>query len=211
METLIRLQNLFLNVLLGVSNCPTPLMLWDLKILSIPMQILKAKLLPFHHVSTLPGNSLGKQVLNKQQRLGLPSVFDEIKPFLSKYEVVNVNSVSKMEWSGFINKKIDYENRLQILEASKGYKKLDSLSLSCEDYEVKSYFYNLNLAQSCVKFRQRSLTMTHCRMHYLSQYLKTAFVCPSCTEGNSNDYQKPMFFDQLSHWTVCSKYAKMRL
>ena len=68
MEKLIRLQNLFLNVLLGVSNCPTPLMLWDLKILSIPMQILKAKLLLFHHVSTLPGNSLSKQVLNEQQR-----------------------------------------------------------------------------------------------------------------------------------------------
>ena len=74
-------------------------------------------------------------------------MFDEIKPFLSKYEVVNINSVSKREWSGFVNKKLDYENRLQILEASKGYKKLDSLSLSCEDYEVKSYFYNLNLAQ----------------------------------------------------------------
>ena len=39
-------------------------------------------------------------------------MFDEIKPFLSKYEVVNVNSVSKMEWSGFINKKIDGKAKL---------------------------------------------------------------------------------------------------
>ena len=81
MDKLIKVQNLFLNVLLGIRNCPTPLMLWDLKILSIPLNILKSKPLLFHHISSLPESSISHQVLSLQLRLNLPSVFEDIKYF----------------------------------------------------------------------------------------------------------------------------------
>ena len=75
---------------------------------------------------------------------------------------------------------------LHILELSKNLKKLDYLSLSCETYEVKPYFYKLSLAQSRIKFQERSLTLKHVRLHYPSdkEYLKAAFSFPSCTKDN---------------------------
>ena len=42
------------------------------------------------------------------------------------------------------------------------------------------------------------------------EYLKSAFVCPSCQNQNEND-NEDTFYDQLSHWRVCSKYASMRI
>ena len=123
MDRLTKLQNLFLNVLLGVRNCPAPLMLWDLKILSIPLQILKEKLMLYYHICNLPKTALSFQVLKEQQRLKLPSVFDEIQPFLSKYGVSDITGFSKKDWSLFVKQKIDLENRNHILELSKNYKK----------------------------------------------------------------------------------------
>ena len=140
MDKLIKLQNLFLSVLLGVKNCPTPLMLWDLKILSMPLQILKSKLILYHHISTLPENALSYQILCQQERLNLPSVFDDIRSFLARYEVVDIKSFTKKEWATFVKKCIHNENREYLLDASKRYKKLDYLGLSCEDYEVKPCF-----------------------------------------------------------------------
>ena len=85
---------------------------------------------------------------------------------------------------------------------------MDHLSLSCENYEVKPYFYKLNLALSRVKFRERALTVKYCRLHFSSdkQFLKSAFVCPSC----SKDSEGPQFYDQLSHWRTFSSYEYLR-
>ena len=103
---------------------------------------------------------------------------------------------------------MDEENRESILNSAKKYKKMDHLSLSCEDYEVKPYFYELSLALSRVKFRERALTVKHCRLHFSSdkQFLKSAFVCPSCSKDNEG----PQFYDQLSHWRSCSSYEYLR-
>ena len=164
----------------------------------------------YHHISTLSDNSLAYQILCQQEHLSLPSVFDEIRSFLAKYEIIDVKSFTKKEWHTFVKRCIENENRESLLEASKRYKKLDYLSLSCEDYEVKPYFYQLNLALSRIKFRERSLTMKYCRLHFSSdkEYLKSAFACPSCQNENDNQVT---FYDQLSHWRVCSKYASMRI
>ena len=134
----------------------------------------------YYHICNLPKTALSFQVLKEQQRLKLPSVFDEIQPFLSKYGVSDITGFSKKDWSLFVKQKIDLENRNHILELSKNYKKLDYLSLSCETYEVKPYFYKLSLAQSRIKFQERSLTLKHVRLHYPSgkEYLKAAFSCP---------------------------------
>ena len=82
------------------------------------------------------------------------------------------------------------------------------MSLSCEEYEIKPYFYILNLAMSGVRFRERSLTMKYCRLHTPSDkhFLKQAFVCPSC----QNDNEGTQYFDQLSHWRSCLRYAFLR-
>ena len=201
LDQLSKLQNLFLNVLLGVQHCPVPLMMWDLKLLLIPLRILKSKLLLYQHISHLSDSDISHRVLVQQQRLQLPGLYEDVSRFLNKYEVIDIQSFSKSEWSRFVNSKIESENRDYLFERSKYYKKLDYLSLGCEDYEVKPYFHKLNLAQSRIKFWERSKTLKYCRTSHPSEEsnLKVSMRCFECEK-----------VDLLSHWSSCSGYAHLR-
>ena len=186
-------------VLLGVQHCPVSLMMWDLKILSMPLRILKSKLLLYHHISHLSDSDISHRVLVQQQRLQLAGLHEDVSRFLNKYEVVDIKSYSKSEWSRFVNSKIEDENRDSLWERSKYYKKLDYLSLGCEDYEVKPYFHKLNLAQSRIKFWERSKTLKYCRTSHPSEEsnLKVSLRCFHCNE-----------IDLISHWYTCPRYSK---
>ena len=136
-DKLNKLQNLFLNVLLGVKNCPAPLMMWDLSVLSIPLIILKNKLILYHHVSTLPEREISHKILKQHMRHKLPGLYDDVTDFLNKYEVTHVTSFTKLKWAHFVKAKIENENREYLLNLFKPYKKLDYFALICEDYEIK--------------------------------------------------------------------------
>ena len=89
----------------------------------------------------------------------------------------------------------------------KKYKKVDTLSLSLEECELKQYFRAMSLDSSRLFFRQRALTVTSCRMHYRSDKtnISEAFQCISCkSEG------KKFIVDQISHWAVCSSYSHLK-
>ena len=90
LELLSKVQRLFLNSILGVKNCPASLMLWDLKMLDMPMRILREKLLLYHHISCLPKNTVAHQMMVAQERFCFPSLRNEISGFLSKFGVVDV-------------------------------------------------------------------------------------------------------------------------
>ena len=198
---LTKVQNLFLNVLLGVRNCPAALMLWDLCILSIPHRILKEKLILYHHLSCLPVGALGRQVLEQQQHLQMPGLHEEVAGFLKKHEIINIQAFSKSNWKSFVKNKLSIANREFIIEWSKKYKKLDYLSLGCEDYERKSYLYKLSLAQARIKFRERSKTMNTCRTQFPSDVrnFKAKFECFHCDN-----------IDTLNHWRTCEAYSHLR-
>ena len=151
MQHLTKLQNLFLNMLLGVYKCPTMLMYWDLRIPLIPLRILKIKLLLFHHISCLPAKALSHRILKIQQKFYLPGLNVEVKHFLAKHQIIDVKDFSKQKWSKFVDHNVHSEIQKSLIEWSQKYKKLDTLSLECENYETKSYFFNLNLANSKMK------------------------------------------------------------
>ena len=67
-ERLSRLQNLFLNNLLNTFHCPIPLMYFDLAVMQIHLQILKEKLLLFHHISCLPEKAVARNILHIGQQ-----------------------------------------------------------------------------------------------------------------------------------------------
>ena len=138
MDTLVKLQNLFYNTLLGVKNCPALSMLWDLGALTIQMRILKEKLMLYHHISNLSEESLAYKILNIQEQMNLPSLRNEVKMFLSKYNVIDVKSFNKLKWKTFVLEKIKELNREFLLEEMKKYKKLDIVDLSLEDLDSKS-------------------------------------------------------------------------
>ena len=198
-----KLQNLFLNSLLGVFKCPISLMLWDLSVLSIHLRILKEKLILYHHITCLPQSSLAHQVLLVQERLRLPSLLDEVDQFLNKHEITDVKKFSKGEWKSFVKRTIHSENRETILKNAQKYKKIDYLELAEEEYGIKEYFSELNLAEARLKFRVRAKCVKTCKMHFPSdkQNIRTMFICPE---------NKCSFVDSLSHWSLCESYAHLR-
>ena len=94
-ELLSKLQRLFLSSLLGVKNCPAVMMLWDLGMISIPMRILKEKLLLYHHIKSLPTGAVARQVIDIQENLNFPSLRNDISFFLAKFCVVDVTEFTK--------------------------------------------------------------------------------------------------------------------
>ena len=87
--------------------------------------------------------------------------------------ITDMSKFSKNEWKRFVSEKIDSEDRKFIIDWSTKYKKIDTLSLECEDYEIKDYFFRLSLEESRVKFREHSAgCLKTCRT-----------VCPSDIEN----------------------------
>ena len=157
-------------MILSVQKCPAMIMIWDLGLVTIPLRILKEKLLLYHHMSCLPDSALAKKIMMTQERLNYPSLKNEISHFLSKYEVVNVNSFSKATWRNLVRKKITEMNRNYLIEWSRSYKKLDYLSLANEEFGLKEYFTILGLDQARLKFRERAKCIKTCKVHFPSDW-----------------------------------------
>lgn len=208
-DTLTKLQNLFLGQLLSVQKCPSLLMLWDLGMETIHLRIMKEKLMLYHHISCLPKNSIALRIKDIQEKFCFPSLKEEILPFLSENMITDVTSFSKKNWKVFIDQKMKEENRRFILEGMKKYKKVDYWTLAAEEYELKPYFKSLSLSASRTKFRVQTQTVKSCRLHFPSnqQFIREMFVCPEpgCSEMKN---QAPL--DSLQHWVRCSSYAEKR-
>ena len=116
MDKLVKLQNLFLNVLLDTYNCPASLMYFDLALLTIPNQILREKLMLYHHIHTLPDSAIAKKVLILQKKYKFPGLQKELESFLIKHEIVDVSNYSKKEWKVLIDRKITSKNREELIE-----------------------------------------------------------------------------------------------
>ena len=105
------------------------------------------------------------------------------------------------QWKNFVKSKIEFDIRDSLLESSKKYKKLDFLSLALEEEGIKKYFFNLDLAGSRMKFKERSNCVSTCKDSYRSQNL-TSMFCDFCTSKS---------ICNLSHWRTCSGYSKLRI
>ena len=153
---LIKIQNLFLNMLLGVYKCPSVMMYWDLKMLTVPMRLLKMKLNLYHHIECQDKKAISFQMMQIQKKLKLPSLHWEVLPFLNKHQILDVKIYPKAQWKHLVNDLIHLENRQTLIDWSKNYKKVDSLSLELEEYKVKGYFSQMNLADSRLKLLRLS-------------------------------------------------------
>ena len=204
LQRLDKLQNLFLFTLLNVQHCPIPLMYLDLGILSISFRILKEKLILFHHISCLPEEAISHKIMKIQKVLNFPGLFRDIEPFLIENEILDVCKFSKEEWKRLVQRKIKCADMASLIEQSKRYKMINSTSLSLEEFELKEYFINLDLARARLKFRERANCMNTCKRNYSSDYnhIRTMFNCESCKSNK---------VDVISHWRECSSYEQFRL
>ena len=202
-ERLNKIQNLFLFTLLNVHHCPIPIMYIDLAVLLIPFLILKEKLILFHHISNLPENAVARNILQIQQRLHLRGLNEEVSQFLTEHEIYDVKQFTKVEWKRLVTNKIKIANREHLIELAKNYKKIDSVSLSIEELEIKDYFSELDLPRARMKFRERANCLKTCKRHYSNDLynMKTMFLCDSCDSDS---------VDVTSHWRLCEQYEHLR-
>ena len=130
------IQLSFLRSLFAIgSGTPIPLLLWDTGTLMMKYRILKRKLVFFHHLATLPDDCLAREVFDKQVKLSLPGLVPECQPYLETLNITDVSKYSKFQWKKIVNKFILNENRSELLNKIKDYKKLDYYKL---DYCVRN-------------------------------------------------------------------------
>ena len=86
-----------------------------------------------------------------------------------------------------MNRKIIEKNRNELLEQTKGYKKICFQQLSEEDYEIKPYLFKLNLRQAQLRLKLRASMTPTVRMNFKNdpQFARELWVCPDCRDPGS--------------------------
>ena len=97
--------------------------------------------------------------------------------------------------------KILDKNRLFLLDMAKSLKKIDYLSVACEDFGLKDYFSELSLDLARTKFREVTKCMKTCRSHASSDP-ENLYAMHRCFDCSSQD--------TLDHWWICDAYKHLR-
>ena len=120
---------------------------------------------------------------------------------MNKHEILDVKVHGKDHWKHLVNHLIHLENRQILIDWSRKYKKVDTLALECEEYKLKDYFSQLNLADSRLKFRERSGCLNTCRVAFPSanENIKASFKCFHCPQLDTGP----------NHWVNCSTYREI--
>ena len=75
-------------------------MYFDLALLTIPYQILKDKLILYHHVSCLPVSAIARKTIDLQRSHHFPGLFKQVEKFLIESEIDYIHKFSKLEKNG---------------------------------------------------------------------------------------------------------------
>ena len=161
------------------------------------------KIMFLHHLLNLPENSLAYQLACVQDSLGYPGLIAECKSLLNVYNIKeNPKLCSKVQWKKLWKKRILEQNRKDILEIVKKYKKLNYGMLSKEKFETKSYLREMSTVDARLKFSLRSRMTRTVQTNFKGdpKFSKNRWLCVEC--GN---------IDTQEHIMECHKYSDLRL
>ena len=119
-------------------------------------RIIKRKLSFFHHLATLPSDSLAKEFFEVQKEMHLPGLVSECQKILITAGIINVEHYSKLQWRSLVNRLCRKLNEDDLLTQTEKYKKLDQNLLKLEHCELKDYMVSLNLFNARLKFKIRA-------------------------------------------------------
>ena len=195
------IQKRFLKHLLGVgSGCPTPALYWETGILRMKWRILKSKLLFYHHLLSLPSNSLANEVLRVQEELELPGLVSECKAFLVQHRIPNALTFNKMQWKKMIKAKINELNEAELIEQSLAYKKIN---YSGKKLVRQGYISEMRADDGRTMFKLQTNMMPSVQMNFMSntEYTKNLWTCTGCNAKK----------DSQSHIMSCPAYLHLRV
>ena len=134
------LQLQFYRCMMAVgSGCPIPSLYFETGGTLIQYRILQKKLLFLHHVATLPDDSLTKEVFQVQEELNLPGLVQDYRDFLIKGGITCLTKYSKNQWKALVKSEIAKLNKDDILQKTKGYKKISYEELSKQPFMLQPY------------------------------------------------------------------------
>jgi hypothetical protein len=213
MKVLEDLQLTFYRSLLAVgSGCPLPSLYWETGGTLIKNLILQTKLLFLHHVATLPANTLAREVFDVQEDLKLPGLLNECQGFLVIYGISKLSNYSKLQWLGFVKKKIKEINRDDILQLmKKPYKKISYQEHAMDKHQVQPYLKNMNIAQARMKFKLKTEMTPTVQMNFPSsaEFATQLWTCSGCSTSRP-DGQVVGRRDTQSHIMICPGYSNIR-
>ena len=116
----------FLKVTMSVgkNGCPLPCLYWMTGTKFISNEILKRKMLFYHHISTLPQGTLSRDFHDVQKEHGLGLVA-KCQQLLQEWNLNNIEVYSKVQFTKILKKLIYHRNLDELLEWMKGYKKIN--------------------------------------------------------------------------------------
>ena len=130
-----QVTGLFLANLFGVSKrgCPTVSLFLETSTLLATNRILLQKLLFYHHVVTLPEDSLAGEIYRETRKNeNKNNIIEECEKILCEWNIYDVASYSKWSWRKTIKSQIKKKNDQDLLTWSLSYKKVDTIK-----YETK--------------------------------------------------------------------------
>ena len=174
----------FLKVTMGVgkNGCPLPCLYWSTGTLFISNEILKRKMLFYHHIATLPEGTLARDFHDVQKEHGLGLVA-ECQQLLQDLNLNNIEVYSKVQFKRILNKLIYQKNREQLLDWMKGYKKINFDKCKEKPHKMQLYFKRLSVQETRMKFRIDSFLVPTIRENFKSnrKYKAEKLLCPDCT------------------------------
>ena len=135
----------------------------------------------YHHLATLPTESLGNECFQRQKR-GLPGIVTEVHEILSKCDISNVESYTKWSWKGKMKAKIAMKNAENLFQWSEGYKKVNLECYNRCDLKIKEYMKTLNLKNARMIFRRNCGMIQTVRSIFKTdkKFKAEKYLCPDC-------------------------------
>ena len=162
---------------------------WSTGTLLIMNRILLSKLLFVFHIANLPDNTLAKDFFLKQanNREKYPSVVTEVLETLEKWNI-NLSCYSKYQYKRLIKSKVYDKNREELLQMIRGYKKMNYDECSKEKFEMKDYFYSLNIKDSRMCFRMKNFLVPTVKLNFKNdkKFKATKWLCDDCFSDGQN-------------------------
>ena len=132
----------------------------------------------------------------------------ECQEWLTWFEIDKLEKYSKLQFKRIIKKKIHEENKNDILNQLKSYKKLNWEEYKEEEFRVQPYFNTLNIPDTRTRFKLKSFMTPTVQMNFLSDpsYAKKLWTCSGCSRGGDAGGCP----DTQRHIIACTGYAKLR-
>ena len=178
------LFNLFYRTMFRIGyGCPKVNFYWQCATLTVDSYILQKKLLFIFHLANLPRNSLAFEVFTIQETESLGGLLSENEEHLEKLNFSSTRNMNKWQFRKLVKNYIVQRQKESLLQSMKSYKKISYDKCSMEEFERKSYFYEMNLNQIRDRFRISS-SMVDVRANFPNKYRHESLDCPSCRETN---------------------------